>query len=43
MAKVLIVDDTPELREILAMRVEALGHQVVTAMNGREALDILAM
>jgi CheY-like chemotaxis protein len=37
--KVLIVDDEPALREVIQLRVESAGHEVVTATNGREALE----
>ena len=39
---ILIADDTPELREILALRVQSLGNDVVTASNGAEAMEILS-
>lgn len=38
---VLVVDDHLDTREALAVCVEADGYTVVTAANGREALDLL--
>ncbi len=37
--KILVVDDDPDIRSILQDRLESLGHQVVTAVNGKEALE----
>jgi DNA-binding NtrC family response regulator len=37
--KILIVDDDADIRRILQDRLEALGYRVVTAENGREALE----
>lgn len=39
--EVLIVEDDPDLREGLAFLITHWGHVVVTAANGREALDRL--
>jgi DNA-binding NtrC family response regulator len=38
-AKILIVDDDPDIRRILQDRLESLGHEVINAENGREALN----
>ena len=38
---ILVVDDDPVNRTLLARTLEALGHRVLTATNGREALDAL--
>ena len=38
-AIILVVDDEEPLRAFLALLFEDLGHKVVTAMNGRQALD----
>src|SRR5215831_9027868 len=38
---ILIVDDTAENRDILARRVEQMGHATVSATNGREALEVM--
>jgi adenylate cyclase len=40
--RVLVVDDNPFNREVLARRLQRQGHTVAEAVNGREALDILA-
>ena len=37
--KVLIVDDDPRIREVLSIYLRCDGHQVVTAVSGREALE----
>jgi DNA-binding NtrC family response regulator len=41
-AKILVVDDDPDIRKILQDRLEALEYRVVTAENGREALEKVA-
>ncbi len=38
MAKILVVDDDPDIREALTMILESQGYQVVTAQDGIEAL-----
>jgi adenylate cyclase len=38
---ILVVDDDAVNRTLLARSLEALGHRVVTATNGREALEVL--
>lgn len=40
--KVLVVDDEPEVCELVRVVLEADGHDVVTAPDGRAALDALA-
>src|SRR5687768_1249379 len=37
-AQIMVVDDQPSSRELLAAMVESLGHQVVEAADGAEAL-----
>lgn len=39
---VLVVDDQPDIRNVIAAILEAEGYRVATAANGREALDRLA-
>jgi sigma-B regulation protein RsbU (phosphoserine phosphatase) len=39
--RILIVDDQPENRDVLARRLERQGHQTFQAENGRHALDLL--
>lgn len=41
--KVLVVDDDPDIRDTLREVIEAEGHSVVTAANGRAALEALIM
>jgi two-component system OmpR family response regulator len=38
MSLVLVVDDEPDIRELLKVNLELAGHRVVTANDGREAL-----
>lgn len=40
--RILIVDDQPDNRDVLARRLERQGHQTLQAENGRHALDMLA-
>ena len=39
--KILIVDDEPDLLEILAFQLEVLGCHPFQAKNGREAFDLI--
>ena len=41
MAKILVVDDEKSLRELLQSLVEELGHEVLSAANGEQALKIV--
>jgi CheY-like chemotaxis protein len=38
---VLVVEDDPDIREVLEEMLDAGGHRVLTAANGREALAVL--
>lgn len=40
-AKILVVDDDPDILDALTMILESQGHQVTTARSGTEALDNL--
>jgi len=37
--KILVVDDEPDLVDMVKMRLEANGYEVIIAYNGQEALD----
>lgn len=38
MTKILVVDDEPDFREMIAIALEGAGYEVVSAGNGRECL-----
>jgi CheY-like chemotaxis protein len=40
MAKILVVDDEEDIRKLLVTLFEDAGYQVVTASDGREALEV---
>ena len=42
MARVLVVDDDPDILELVKLRLHARGHAVLVASSGPEALDLLA-
>ena len=42
-AKVLIVDDEPNIREVVALYLRRDGHDVVSAADGEEALDLFRL
>ncbi len=39
--KILIVDDEPDVLRLTSLRLEKLGFKVLTAANGREALETI--
>jgi two-component system cell cycle sensor histidine kinase/response regulator CckA len=39
-ATILVVDDEEPLRDFLALLLQDLGHRVLQAINGREALEL---
>jgi len=39
--RILVVDDDPDIRQVLLDRMSAYGYAVETAIDGREALDAL--
>jgi two-component system OmpR family response regulator len=41
MTSVLIVDDEPDIRVLVRMALERVGHTVLEAASGAEALDVL--
>lgn len=42
MARVLVVDDDPDLLTLIGIQLRQHGHKVITAAAGQEALDIVA-
>ncbi len=42
MARILIVEDEPDIRDVLAFNLRQAGHQVLTAGRGAEALEALS-
>lgn len=41
MAKILIVDDDPEISGLLQVSLETLGHTIKVCDNGRDVIDVL--
>jgi CheY-like chemotaxis protein len=39
MARILVVDDEPDIRTLVKMRLERAGHEVLLVTSAREALD----
>ena len=39
MATILVVDDEPDIRQLIRINLQLAGHEVVTAANGAEALE----
>lgn len=39
MAKILLVEDHPELRYVLGLKLESMGFTTITATNGREGVE----
>jgi len=42
MARILVVDDEEDMRSMLTQMLERVGHTVVTANNGEEAIEAFA-
>ena len=42
MARVLVVDDDPDILDLVALRLRRAGHKVATASHGFAALDLIA-
>lgn len=42
MAKILIVDDDPDILELLRLTISKNGHEVLTSMTAKDALEIIA-
>lgn len=41
MARIVVVDDDPDILNIVCMSLQAMGHDVDRATNGREAVDLV--
>lgn len=41
MKKILVVDDEPDVLEVVSFRLKRSGYEVMTAVNGKVALDII--
>ena len=41
MLKILIVDDEPALVKVFGIKLRVSGYEVITALNGQEALDLI--
>jgi CheY-like chemotaxis protein len=39
--KILFVDDEPDVRKLTSLRLEKLGYEVLTAIDCREAFDVI--
>ena len=39
--KILVVDDEPDILKVVVFRLKKLGHEVLSAVNGQEALDLI--
>jgi two-component system phosphate regulon response regulator PhoB len=40
MARILVIEDEPDLQKVLAFNLKQAGHQVTSALKGREGLDL---
>ena len=40
MARILVIEDEPDLQKVLAFNLKQAGHQVTSALRGREGLDL---
>jgi len=41
MAKILVVDDDPEISSLLQLTLESMGHNVRICDNGRDVIDVI--
>ncbi|HBG62580.1 MAG: hypothetical protein A2Y03_00180 [Omnitrophica WOR_2 bacterium GWF2_38_59] len=39
--RILVVDDDPEIRNLLVLTFESAGYEVLPALDGREAFDVI--
>jgi len=42
MSRILVVDDDPEIRDLLQDCLRAAGHELIFAANGKDAVDLCA-
>ena len=40
---ILLIDDDPSIREVMSLALETRGIEVLTAVNGKEGLDVLEL
>jgi CheY-like chemotaxis protein len=43
MARVLVVEDEPTMRELVSARLKAAGHQIVAAESGAQAVEVVSL
>ena len=43
MARVLVVEDEPTMRELVSARLKAAGHQIVAAESGAAAVEVVTL
>jgi two-component system, OmpR family, alkaline phosphatase synthesis response regulator PhoP len=39
--KILVVDDEPDILKVVVFRLKKLGHEVITAMDGQQGLEMI--
>jgi len=39
--RILVVDDEPDILKVIAVRLKAQGYEILTAVDGKEALDLI--
>ena len=43
MAKIVIAEDEPDIRELIAFTLRFAGHEVITGSNGQEGYDLIKL
>ena len=41
MSKILVVDDEPDILQVVIFRLKKLGHEILTATDGKKGLDLI--